>query len=236
MVRTNIFTIECLSRFMNNGTLFRNYKVLSQMTGKMFSCSMPQHCRVCNTFIKPRSDDCIARVSMICLMLLKAWLIGPWLLIISPGKSCWCSVDIISIVMIIIHIWLERKSLSSCVPLSQWPFVKTHYLSWQEWPIDLRFKKIKNLVCKYFSYNFKWAFYETNILGNKFCDLKTSPRSIMNTKIMNDWGGQSWNYSHWHFDIIWLGYIRVVNLYSWYTQDWRPQNWRPVVNPEVVNI
>ena len=38
------------------------------------------------------------------------------------------------------------------------------------------------MVCKYFSYNFKWAFYETNILGNKFCDLKTSPRSIMNTK------------------------------------------------------
>ena len=98
MVRTNIFTIECLSLFMNHGahTLFRNHKVLSQMTGKMFWCSMPLHCRVCNTFIKPRSDHCLARVSMICLMLLKAWLIGLWLLIISPGKSCWCSIDIIS--------------------------------------------------------------------------------------------------------------------------------------------
>ena len=37
----------------------------------------------------------------------------------------------------------------------------------------------------------------------------------MSTKIMNNWGGQSWSYSHWHFDIIWLGYIRVVNIYSW---------------------
>ena len=43
---------------MKNGahTLFRNYKVLSQMTGKMFSCSMPLHCRVFNTFIKPKSN------------------------------------------------------------------------------------------------------------------------------------------------------------------------------------
>ena len=74
-------------------------------------------CRVCNTFIKPRSCHCLARVSIMCLMLLKAWLIGLWLSIISPGKSCWCSVDIISIVIIIIHIWIKRKSLSSCVPL-----------------------------------------------------------------------------------------------------------------------
>ena len=84
MVRTNIFTIECLSLFMNNGahTLFRNYKVLSQMTGRMFSCSMPLHCRFSNIFIKPRSDHCLARVSMICSMLLKAWLIGLW-------TGCW---------------------------------------------------------------------------------------------------------------------------------------------------
>ena len=27
--------------------------------------SMPLHCRVCNTFIKPRSDHCLARVPMI---------------------------------------------------------------------------------------------------------------------------------------------------------------------------
>ena len=144
MVTTNIFTIECLTLFVNNGahTLFRNYKVLGQMTGKMFSCSMPLHCRVCNTFIKPRSDHCLARMSMICLMPLKTWLIGPWLLIISPGKSCWCSIDIISIVIIsafaiiiviiiILHTRLERKSLFNCfVPLSRWPFVKTRK-SWQ---------------------------------------------------------------------------------------------------------
>ena len=67
MVTTNIFAIERLTLFMNNGahTLLRNYKVLSQMTGKMFSCSMPLHCRVCNTFIKPRSDHCLARVSIL---------------------------------------------------------------------------------------------------------------------------------------------------------------------------
>ena len=34
-------------------------------------------------------------------------------------------------------------------------------------------------------------FYKTNTLGNKFCDLKTSPRSIMSSKITNNWGGQS---------------------------------------------
>ena len=49
---------------------------------------------------------------------------------------------------------------------------------------------------------FKWAFYETSTLGNKFCDLKTLPRSIMSTKITNNWDGQPWSYSHWHFDII----------------------------------
>ena len=30
--------------------------------------------------------------------------------------------------------------------------------------------------------------YETSTLGNKFCDLKTLPRSIMSTKIAKDWG------------------------------------------------
>ena len=55
---------------------------------------------------------------------------------------------------------------------------------------DVKIKKIvKDLVCQYFSYNFKWAFCETS--NNKFCDLKTLPRSIMSTKIMNNWGGQS---------------------------------------------
>ena len=48
------------------------------------------------------------------------------------------------------------------------------------------------MVCQYFSYNFKWAFYETNTLGKKFCDLKTSPRSIMSPKIMNNLSGQSY--------------------------------------------
>jgi len=38
--------------------------------------------------------------------------------------------------------------------------------------------------------NFKWAFYETSTLGNKFCDLKILPRTIMSTKITKHWDGQ----------------------------------------------
>ena len=60
-------------------------------------------------------------------------------LMISPGKSCWCPIDIISIVIIIafaiiiitLNIWLERNSLPSSVPLSCWLFVKNRDLSWQ---------------------------------------------------------------------------------------------------------
>ena len=80
-----------------------------------------------HTFIKPRSDHCLARVSMICLMLLKAWLIGLWLLIISPGKSCWCSIDIISIV--IISAFAESAILLS----NPVPFIALPVCPWCAW-------------------------------------------------------------------------------------------------------
>ena len=45
--------------------------------------------------------------------------------------------------------------------------------------------------CQYFSWKFQMGILF--IYGNKFCDLKTLPRSIMSTKkTTNNWGGQSW--------------------------------------------
>ena len=84
---------------------------------------------------------------------------------------------------------------------------------------------------------FKWAFYETSTLGNKFCHLKTLPRSTMSTKKQHiigvgnldipgyqdsppqdcplgrqSWGGESWGYSINIFDQ--LEYVTLAKCSS----------------------
>ena len=99
-------------------------------------------------------------------------LVAPFIEIERKGKMIWIQIDV-------------------CVlpTLVAWPSCET--------PLLVGNFEIGNLIsCQpqwmpcppwHQTINFRGVFYETSTLRNKFCDLKTLPRSIMSTKLLYDW-------------------------------------------------